>query len=261
MKTIYLTIGGVLALSGCASFTPKNGVSYDLTGFIREQEIRANALSSVEGKLQIRYQIKGQSLSGNARMAIENEKSRLEVSDPVGTLRYWFVANQEEATAFYQDDKTAYLSNDGGKSYLRKMFSLELNAQELNGLWMGILPTKWRNRIQSSWDLEEEGYHGKIQIEDQLVDFWVNSENGLLTQLSWDRSGKRIKLKINDFDACCFFEGRQSVLGHHVVLSLPEQTGQIVLDWIELNRSQEKQNPLRFEKTLPKGTQLIQLKK
>ena len=261
MKNLFLQLVVFLSLMGCASLTNKVEMNYSISDFIREQERRELTLSAVEGRLQIRYQLQGQSLAGNARFVLENDRSRLEVSDPVGTIRYWFVVNQNEAAAFYEDDKLAYLSSNGGASYLKKMFSLELTAHELNGLWMGVLPKSWRIRIQPQGEMDSGDIRGKISLEDGVVDFWVSPKNGVLTQLSWATSGKKIKLIYSDFDACCSFEKNQSILGHHVVLHLPEQSDQIVLDWIELNRSTEKQNPRRFEKNLPKGTKVIQLKK
>ncbi|NBT59801.1 hypothetical protein EBT16_13555, partial [bacterium] len=235
---------------------------FTLEQFLLEQEQRDHALTSVEGKLRVRYAVKQGSFAGAAKLIKYEHQSRFEVSDPMGRVRYWIIGDPKNILAFYESDKTAYLSSEGGKNYFRRFYGMALDWEELLSLWMGILPASWRKNVGDSWDYSEGSYKGVVRDRtNHSVSFEVSEEKRQLIRLVFKQDKNEIQVSLNDFDACCAQGKKESILGHGVEIKLPKSSEKIELEWEELNILEQIPNPLVFSKKLPGGIKLVNLEK
>jgi|688.fasta_scaffold46180_8 hypothetical protein len=262
MKTlIYLLL--LTTLLSCSSLSTKKELlpaqEITIASFLKSQSEREGELSEVRGKLHLRYKVGKQAISGQARFIKTLEKSRLEVSDPMGRVRYWLLADSEGTLAYYEPEKAAYSSKGEGRSYFKKFFGLNLSSKELEGLWIGILPQSWRKQNVSAWNFRSPFYEGKLSLDQQDISFKVSAHTQQLSEVAWFSSGKKVQIEFSDFDACCSRNGAESLLGHSVVIYLPTQSDKIELEWEELDILADAPNPLGFSRGLVRGTKLILL--
>lgn len=262
MKQIIGMIGIIFWIVGCASTSRFSKTVFSPQNFLENQAKREDELQNIQGKLRVRYLVKDKALSGQGRLMVENGKSRFELSDPMGRVRFWMVSDESETFAVYEDEKTAYLSTDSGKSYHLKWFGFDLTTKELQQLWAGILPRKWRDQKETVWDsLNEKFAEAKTHLGKDAIRFQVNKETGLVSQIDWEGPSKKIKFIVSDFDACCSSSKGEKLLGHNVRVFLTTEPDQVELEWEELNIPNEKLNPLIFSKKLPRGTKVVRLEK
>jgi outer membrane biogenesis lipoprotein LolB len=261
MKDVIVLLLVFLGVEGCATAPRTAETELNLESFLKKQTQREIELSNIQGKIRVRFQLKNKTLIGEARFLREDGKSRFELSDPMGRVRYWIVSDEKESLAYYEDEKKAYLSADSGRDYHLKSFGLELTTQDVQSLWVGILPKSWREEGKISWGNEQGEFEGKIKVKTDEIRFRVAKDSGLITQVNWAGPNKKIRFVITDFDACCSTESGEKVLGHDVKVFLTTEPDRVELEWEELNVLKEKQNPLKFSKSLPKATKVVRLEK
>lgn len=256
----FLLLTGLLS---CSSLSPKKELlpapELTLESFLDSQAERERELSEVRGRLHLRYKLGKQAISGQGRFIKTREKSRLEVSDPMGRVRYWLLTDSEGTLAYYEPEKAAYSAKGEGRTYFKKFFGLPIASKELEGLWLGVLPSSWRKQIDSSWRFNTSFYEGRLSGENLNVEFKVSAHSRQLSEVSWISSGRKVQIAFSDFDACCSRRGAESILGHSVVINLPTQSDKIELEWEELEVLSEVPNPLGFSRDLVRGTKLILL--
>jgi outer membrane biogenesis lipoprotein LolB len=264
MKALIFTI--VIALVGaCAPLKTHDDLSQiplSREEFIRGQVRREEALSAVEGKMQVRYSVKQGSFSGGARFIKHQGQSRFEVSDPMGRVRYWLIGEPEGILAFYDSDQIAYSASDGGRSYFQKFFGMNLTGLELEAIWMGILPKVWRENINKMWNDDSGVYRGQIEKKNgPLIYFEVSRRNQQVTRVYSKQIKNEFEITFSDFDSCCAQGGAESVLGHSVSIKLPDPSEKIELEWDELNILGQAPNPLSFNKKLSDRVKVVNLDK
>lgn len=262
MKTFTLCLLSVL-IGACAPLKPQESPSpksLSREEFVRGQVQREESLSAVEGKMQVRYSVKQGSFAGGARFIKYQGQSRFEVSDPMGRVRYWLIGEPLGILAFYDSDQVAYTAGAGGRSYFQKFFGMNLTSQELENIWMGILPKAWRENIGSMWINESGSYRGLIQKEkNQSIYFEVSGKNQQLNRIFSSQEKNHFEITFSDFDSCCAQNGSESVLGHSVSIKLPDPSEKIELEWDELNILEQAPNPIIFSKKLSGRVKVINL--
>lgn len=241
-----------LLVSGCSSLSSvKQPKPMSLKNFLQEQELREKVVSRVLGKLQFRFQQGKESFSGSGRLVKFDSKSRLEVSDPMGRVRYWLLGDEEGALAYYQTEQKAYSAPDGGAPYFRRFFGVLLHWKEFQNLWLGVLPEKWRKDARGSYEIRDSQQKVSIHTSDELSQvLGVKIEQG---KEVWD-------LQLSDFDACCSTNGKELQLAHSLTIKIPSQETEIGIEWEEVNVLEEAPNPAGFLRKLPKKTAIIKLK-
>jgi hypothetical protein len=264
MKALIFSI--VIAMVGaCAPLKTHDELSQiplSREEFIRGQVRREEALSAVEGKMQVRYSVKQGSFSGGARFIKHQGQSRFEVSDPMGRVRYWLIGEPEGILAFYESDQIAYSAGEGGRSYFQKFFGLNITGQELENIWMGILPKKWRESISETWNYDSGVYRGQIEkAEGQVIYFEVKRKTQQLSRVFSTQVKNEFEISFSDFDSCCAQGRSESILGHSVSIKLPDPSEKIELEWDELNILGQAPNPLIFNKKLSGRVKVINLDK
>jgi len=264
MKTLVFLLG-MLTVGACAPLkiherTPSRPLSRD--EFLLEQTRREEKLTSVEGKLHVRYSIKQGSFSGDARFIKHEGQSRFEVSDPMGRVRYWLIGDPMGILAFYDSDQIAYSAGDGGRNYFRKFFGMTLTCQELENLWTGVLPKTWREKMTETWLNDSGVYRGQIEKEKgQLIQFEVSENNREIKRVFLNQEKNSFEVTFDDFDSCCAQGGTELILGHAVAIKLPDPAEKIELEWDVLNILGQTPNPLSFNKKLGGRVKVISLDK
>lgn len=246
-------------ISGCASVKTHTPVSLTVEKFVSEQKKRGSALDGVTGLLQVRYALRNLSMAGGAKWVKFKNRSRFEVSDPMGRVRYWLLKDAQTSLAFYETEKQAYLAEQGGFLYFKQFFNLPLSHEDVLKLWVGILPASWLQKFPSNWESDRSGYQARIELESGTVIINVSDQNGLLSGIRWKLGSREIQVQYSDFDACCATEQGESTLAHVVVIKLPDASEKIELEWEELNVLDQAPNPLAWSRKLPKGTRTIRL--
>ena len=261
----FLLCAAILMIEACAPLKTHEDLSQILLSreeFITGQVRREEALSKVDGKMQVRYSVKQGSFSGGARFIKYQDQSRFEVSDPMGRVRYWLIGEPAAILAYYGSDQIAYSAGEGGRSYFQKFFGINLTCQELENIWMGILPKAWREKIGAIWNEDSGVYQGQIEKEkDQLIYFEVSKKTRQVLRVFSKQVNNQFEITFSDFDSCCSQGGAESVLGHSVSIKLPNPSEKIELEWDELNILGQAPNPLSFNKKLPGRVKVINLDK
>ena len=246
-------------ISGCASIKTHTPLSLSVEKFVSQQKKRGSVLDGVSGLLQVRYTLRNLSMAGGAKWVKFKNRSRFEVSDPMGRVRYWLLKDAQTSIAFYETEKQAYLAEQDGFLYFKKFFNLPLSHEDVLKLWVGILPDSWLQKLPSHWESERSGYQARIELESGSVSFNVSDQNGLLSEIHWKSGSREIRVSYSDFDACCATDQGESTLAHVVVIKLPDASEKIELEWEELNILDQAPNPLAWSRKLPKGTRTIRL--
>lgn len=266
MKTFIIC--GTVLLGACAPLkvieSPVH-IPLSRAEFLKDQNLREKSLSSVEGKLQVRYSLQRNSFSGEARLIKTAQLSRFEVRDPMGRVRYWLIGDPMGVLAFYETDHAAYSAGQGGENYFQQFFGMKLTWEELEDLWMGVLPKFWRDRMSETWISESGFYRGEIRPEkNPPVVFEVSAKTRQLNRLQFKQNKTAIEIVFSDFDACCAQGSTQSILGHSVEIKITdsdEKDEKIELEWDELNILGHTPNPAAFDRKLPSGVKITNLDK
>ena len=259
---ILLTLG----LSACASLkTPTNPPIQNipfvsLQEFLTEQNERMKNLERVRGKALIRFTDSKNSLFGESRLIRFLERSLLDVKDPMGRTRLWILANEKNLTIYEEDSQTAWRGPQGSASYFRTYFGMDLPWEELQELWLGILPKSWKKKNLLTWEFKAGVYEGALKDKTSFR-FWVDPESRQIKLISWIHQAREYQIAYQDWDACSALEIQKKLLAHRVVMNLPGELGKFELEWENLSTIEESPNELNFQKGLPKGTRLIPLTK
>jgi len=253
VKTV-LGVFFVFILGACSTKQVKKGFSLGkptFEQFLQDQQSREKYLEQIQGKIQIRYEGNEGSMTGNGKILKYQNQSRIEISDPMGRVRYWLLGDLDGTLAFYQTENKAYSASQGGVPYFRKFFGIALSWKEFQNLWMGVLPTQWRKKLQSNFQLSEPGRKISVEISDQ---------SGQISAVKIDDLKNPWMMTLSDFDACCSFQGRELLLAHNIEIKIPGKDSKIGIEWEEANILDEAPNPVGFLRKLPKRTSLIELK-
>ncbi|MFM8268830.1 MAG: hypothetical protein ACKN9V_01465, partial [Pseudomonadota bacterium] len=260
--TLFL---GLLILASCASLKPvENQLSKDLSreDFLKEQQLREDALGAVTGKLQVRYSVKRGSFMGAAKFVKTDRESRFEVSDPMGRTRYWLIGDLEGILAYYETDQVAYTAGEGGKKYFEEFFGMRLTWKEIENIWMGILPRKWRENLEEKWMYDTGIYRGLIRQENkEPIHLEISAKTRQVNRIQMKRGVQEVQIVFSDFDACCAYERGDSILGHSVEIKLPDPSEKIGLEWEELSILEQAPNPVLFSRKLLGRVKMINLDK
>lgn len=242
----------ILILGSCASLKTVETLAppISLEEFLKEQDLREQRLTSVEGKLQFRYSVKRDSFSGSAKFVKTNQQSRFEVSDPMGRVRYWLLGDPMGVLAFYETDQIAYSASEGGRNYFKRFFGMGLTWEEFQNLWIGILPKAWRKNLMADWT---------YQSKNESIAIQVSNRNRQLSRILFKQNQTEIQMAFDDFDACCAQEKTESILGHSVEIKLADRNEKIELEWDELNILGQAPNPAGFSRKLPARVKVVNL--
>lgn len=241
-------------LLACSSLSSLNKANFTIEAQKELSETQVNretVMNRIIGSLQFRFYEKGTSFSGTGKLVKFDSKSRLEVSDPMGRIRFWLVGDEQGALAYYQPDQRAYSAGQGGAPYFKKFFGIALGWKEFQSLWLGVLPSKWRRDKQKRYEVLDSNKKIFIQISDQssqVVGIKIEQEEGV-----WE-------MQFSDFDACCSAQGEELQLAHNVEIKLPGQDHKITIEWDEVNILESAPNPAGFLRKLPRNTKLLNLR-
>lgn len=253
MKLVFVIFLSFL-LSGCVSspsVSKAKESSKVLQNFLQSQKKREKVVSRIFGKLQFRFQQEQNSFPGLGKLVKFDSKSRLEVSDPMGRVRYWLLGDDTGVLAYYQAEQKAYSAAQGGVPYFKKFFGVSLTWREFQDLWLGVLPKKWRKENEYKYEITDSEKKISIQLSDQssqVVDVKIDQEREI-----WE-------MHFSDFDACCSSDGEELQLAHSLEIKIPSQETKITIEWEEANVLEEAPNPAGFVRKLPPKTTVIDLK-
>lgn len=253
----WITLAGLL-LVGCVSTKTAPLRALSQAEFLNAQATRSEVMERLRGTALLRYQVNGKALNGKAAFIRAVEGMRLEVRDPVGTLRYFLVGRESEARAYYQDEHVIYKDARKGAAYFERFFGWPMQLSQFSALLLGILPAEWR-QSSGTWSAVGTSFEGRFQSESGPLGVRV-AANGLLERVELESGGRRFVIEYSDFDACCSSQGRQAELAHTVRVVLPKPGEQIEIEWDHLDVIQGASNPRWFELDSPRGARNIQLK-
>lgn len=263
-KTFLFSL--LLSFLGCSNLETRSEKILEerepltLERFLKVQEEREKRLSQVQGKASILYASPKNSVSGEVRFTRFNDSALFEVRDPMGRVRLWIRGEPQGLLAYEEDSQTAWTAPPGSSAYFKKMYAMELSWEELQDLWVGVLPKSWRTKIRPSWQKRSGYFEGVVERESPLH-FQVDESTQELRQVSWKSKTRETQIKWEDWEACSALETQKNLLAHRVVMNLPHESDKFELEWEELNFINESPNSLSFKRGLPKGTHLVPLKK
>jgi len=241
-------------MAGCASQSPiKKSKSYsgNLADFLKDQEKREKIISRIQGGLQIRYRNLEGSMAGGGKIVKYDSQSRLEISDPMGRVRYWLIGDLDGVLAYYQNEQKAYSAGLGGIAYFRRFFGVSLTWKEFQDLWLGVLPLRWREKINNEFELTDQNNRVFVQRSDVT---------GQVSAVKLKQNSEFWEINFSDFDACCSANGQELQLAHSLELKIPSQESKIGIEWEEVKVLEGTPNPAGFLRKLPQKTKLIELK-
>lgn len=245
---------GFLMMAGCSSLSSlkkSKRISGTLEDFLKDQEKREKVISRIQGSLQIRFYNSEGSMTGGGKIVKYDSQSRLEISDPMGRVRYWLLGDLQGVLAYYQNEKKAYSSGTGGTAYFRKFFGVALTWREFQDLWLGVLPLRWREKINADYEVGDQNSEVSIQRSDVT---------GQFSSVRLKRDSEVWEMGFSDFDACCSANGQELQLAHSLELKIPGQESKIGIEWEEVKVLEETPNPAGFLRKLPQKTKLVELK-
>jgi outer membrane biogenesis lipoprotein LolB len=244
----------LLMMAGCSSLSSlkkQKRISVTIEDFLKDQEKREKTISRIQGSLQIRFYNSEGSMTGGGKLVKYDSQSRLEISDPMGRVRYWLLGDPQGILAYYQNEQKAYSSGSGGTAYFRKFFGVALTWREFQDLWLGVLPLRWREKISLDYEVGDQNTQVFIQRSDVT---------GQVSSVRLKQDSEFWEMAFTDFDACCSANGQDLQLAHSLTLKIPGQESKIGIEWEEIKVLEETPNPAGFLRKLPQKTKLTDLK-
>lgn len=266
-RLAVLTVAGVLTLLGCAS-TPKAQPTGLLPeAFWKEQQSRLTDTRQMTSRVFFHYENKKTSLGGQGRLVLQAPNAlRMELRDPLGRLQYVATLQERQFVARYPRQSLAYLDQESGAAYLRRVLGIHVSFGELKDLLIGVVPQTLRKAKFDSWRWSDEGvYVGTFKLKDRRIEAGVDPHQATLVWLKVDadRPSDRAVIRYADFDSCCKLEGngRSSdfPLAHNVSLQMSETGTTVSLEWQDVQSYREPKPAEIFKAELPEPTKKVQL--
>lgn len=256
----------ILNLTACAGLkTPTEKTNPEppflsLQNFLQDQKVRVQTLEKAQGKAHIRFSDSKNSVFGESRLVRFLDRTRLDIKDPMGRIRFWILGDEEGLLIYEEDIQTAWRTSRESPLFFRKRFGIDLSWKELQELWLGILPRSWLAGKEPIWEKKSDIYEG-VLVGKMPIRFWVDENSQQLMKIFWNYQKRDYQIVFSDWDACTALEGQKKLLAHRVEMNLPGELSKFELEWEELNLLEEIPNDLNFKRALPKGTRLIPLVK
>lgn len=237
--------------------------------FWLDQSRRAAETKQISGKLRLRYKGREQSLGGAGRLLAQlPDQALLELRDPLGRLAYLAALEGREFVAYYPTEKRAFVGNEGGSDYFRRLLGLDAGFGDLQRLLFGLAPSAAAKGAFDSWEWDSNRgqYRGLLKHRDQVLTFFIDPKLAVLRELEVRSPGEKIHVTYDDFESCCGEIGRLGgprtnvPLAFTVKVAMERADTAVEVEWEDITRLAKARGSEAFRVSLPKDIKKILLK-
>jgi len=269
MKLLAFVFGWIwliTGLTGCAHRPPKVPTGLRPQSFWADQKFRRVFLTKLNGKLSMRYTGKSERVSGKGLVVSElPERTRLELRDPLGRVRYLAALSGASLTVFYPSEKIAYLDGEAGTRYLKKFLGVELPFENLVELFVGILPERFHPKALDNWDWDASlgAYVGTGRSSGGRVTVAVDPDLAILRRLTLEISGETLVVDYADPEPCCENSKKKEKLPIQlaavVTVTQSRTKNAMEVEWDKLRVFEDPYNTDVFRLVLPEDVKKVPL--
>lgn len=225
----------------------------------KDQNVRRAALTQFSGKLKLAYQGQGQDVSGKGRIVgRQGGQFRLELRDPIGRLHYVLVDTGSEVRVHYPRERVGVEDSTAGEKYFEKNLGERITFAELAAFFLGLLPEGWDKTTPSAWEWDSDlgFFRGSLQKGADSITVWVDSGHAALRRVVWQRAGRAIEARLDDFSECCDTQGQRRAgfqLAYEVKVLLDGGDSKAQVSWDSLSKPTQPLPSTAFELKFPAG--------
>jgi hypothetical protein len=239
-----------LTLSSCSTMQRRTPSGLTASRFLQLQRDRQKAFHQLSGKVGLRYEGIKDSISGNGRyLSGTKHQYRLEIRDPLGRLHYLAALSDKNFQAHYPRQSKAYIDDQGGRAYLKKLAGISLDFHSLVGLAVGIIPRVYNKNSMDSWEWDEAAglYRGDAKIGTASVEYAVDGASGTLVSLSVRNPTTVVEVQYSDLEPCCDGFELQQTLARVAEVRWPQSRASFNFEWNDLKSLSQEPKAASFE--------------
>ena len=243
----------VFLFSGCASAPKKQQTGLTSARFFQLQRDRAKAFLQTSGKVSLRYDGTHDSISGKGRyLAGGKDQFRLEIRDPLGRLHYLAALSQKSFQAQYPRQSKAYVDEQGGRMYLRKLAGISSDFSGLVDLAVGIIPSGWSKNSFDKWEWDDSAgiYRGEAKLTSGDITAEVDGATGTLVSFVVKNPATVLQVKYSELEPCCDGFAIQQTLARVAEVRWPQSKSSFEFEWNDLKLLEHQPKEASFQPAL-----------
>lgn len=256
----FLAVSLLLLLTSCQSVQKRQPTGLTGNRFLQMQRDRHKSFEKISAKLSMRYDGIKDSVSGKGRLlAGGEERYRLEIRDPLGRLHYLAALSGANFQAQYPRQSRAFVDQQGGKGYLRKVAGIGMDFKSLCELAVGIIPAAWSKKSFDKWEWDDSAgiYRGNSKVGSADVEIEVDGATGSINSLVVKDPATIAEVRYSDLEPCCGGSEIQQSLARVAEVRWPQSKASFEFEWDDVKVLGQSPKDAAFQPALEESWKVI----